>query len=113
MHKLYGIKNCDTVKKSRKWLEQNNIDYQFHDYRADGLDLALLEQFAETLDWKIMLNRRSTSWHQLSDADKANPDKTKTLQLMLAHPTLIKRPVLDTGDTLLIGFSETTYQTLK
>lgn len=112
MHKLYGIKNCDTVKKTRNWLEQNGVVYQFHDYRVDGLDLSLLEHFEVKLGWEQMLNRRSTSWRQLSDADKTDLDKTKALQLMLTHPTLIKRPVLDTEEQMLIGFSTTTYQTL-
>lgn len=110
MHKLYGIKNCDTVKKTRKWLEQNAIDYQFHDYRCDGLDLALLEYFEAALGWKQMLNRRSTSWRQLTEADKTDLSKTKALQLMLEYPTLIKRPILDTNDEMLIGFSASEYQ---
>lgn len=111
-HKLYGIKNCDTVKKTRKWLEQNNIDYEFHDYRVDGLDLAMLENFATALSWEKMLNRRSTSWRQLSDTEKTDLDINKALKLMLDHPTLIKRPVLQTQDNMLIGFSEPEYQAL-
>lgn len=109
---LYGIKNCDTVKKTRKWLAANQLDYQFHDYRNDGLDLALLEQFASELGWDKLLNRRSTSWRQLSDDDKTDLTADKALQLMLNTPTLIKRPVLDTGEQLLLGFSESQYQQL-
>lgn len=110
--KLYGIKNCDTVKKTRNWLEQNGINYTFHDYRVDGLDLAMLEKFATTLSWEQMLNRRSTSWRQLSDAEKTDIDKNKAFKLMLTNPTLIKRPVLQTENKMLIGFSVPEYEAL-
>ncbi len=113
MYTLYGIKTCDTVKKARKWLDQQHIAYRFHDYRSDGLDSQLLQHFASHLDWEKMLNRRSTSWRQLSAADKSGLDKEKALQLMLQHPTLIKRPILDTSKKLMLGFSSDDYQTLS
>jgi arsenate reductase (glutaredoxin) len=108
---LYGIKNCDTVKKARTWLDTNGIDYQFHDFRIDGLTEELMNRFATNLGWNIMLNRSSTSWRQLSVEQQADLTETKALQLMLEIPTLIKRPILDTGSKLLIGFKPDTYQT--
>lgn len=107
---LYGIKNCDTVKKARKWLDENRIEYQFHDYRTDGLDTSLLEQFESILGYDNMLNRRSTSWRQLGEDQKSNLDKQKAIQLMLETPTLIKRPILDTGERMIIGFASEEYK---
>ena len=108
---LYGIKNCDTCKKARVWLDNNGIDYRFHDYRVDGLTPEQLHHFAANLGWNIMLNRSSTSWRQLSTYQQANFTETKALRLMLEIPTLIKRPILDTGNKLLIGFKPDAYQT--
>ena len=110
MYTLYGIKNCDTVKKARKWLEDNHIDYQFHDFRDNGLDTALLEHFDSALGYDKMLNRRSTSWRQLSEEQKKSPNKQKAFQLMLATPTLIKRPILDTGEKIILGFASDNYK---
>jgi arsenate reductase (glutaredoxin) len=107
---LYGIKNCDTVKKARLWLDSNGIAYQFHDYRVDGLTTEQLHHFATNLGWEIMLNRSSTSWRQLSAEQQADLTEEKALQLMLEIPTLIKRPILDTGSELLIGFKPDIYQ---
>lgn len=109
---LYGIKNCDTVKKARKWLDDNGIGYQFNDYRVDGLTAQQLQQFSVNLGWSSMLNRSSTSWRQLSKEQQADLDEAKALALMLEMPTLIKRPILDTGNQLLLGFKLDTYQTL-
>jgi arsenate reductase len=105
MHTLYGIKNCDTVKKARLWLDQNGIAYQFHDFRADGLTPAQLNDFAARLDWSTLLNRSSTSWRQLSAEQQSDLTLEKALSLMLNTPTLIKRPILDTGDKLIVGFT--------
>ncbi len=107
---LYGIKNCDTVKKARTWLDNNGIGYRFHDYRVDGLTPEQLQHFAASLGWNVMLNRSSTSWRQLSTDQQADLTEDKTLQLMLETPTLIKRPILDTGNELLIGFKPDLYQ---
>lgn len=109
---LYGIKNCDTVKKARNWLDNNGIGYQFHDYRIDGLASEHLQRFAAGLGWETMLNRSSTSWRQLSAEQQSDLTEAKALQLMLETPTLIKRPILDTGSKLLIGFKPDTYQSL-
>ncbi len=113
MYTLYGIKNCDTVKKARKWLDENTIAYQFHDFRTDGLDSKLLSKLEASLGWENMLNRRSTSWRQLDDKQKGNLSSTKAITLMLETPTLIKRPVLDTGEQILIGFKLDDYQKLQ
>jgi arsenate reductase (glutaredoxin) len=111
MTTLYGIKNCDTCKKARRWLEQNGIAYQFHDYRVDGLTPELLKRFADILGWETLLNRSSTSWRQLSNEQQANLTQQKAIQLMLDLPTLIKRPILDTGKKLVIGFKSGHYET--
>ncbi len=113
MYTLYGIKNCDTVKKARKWLDGNSIAYQFHDFRSDGLDTKLLTRLEASLGWENMLNRRSTSWRQLDDQQKDDLSLDKAIALMLETPTLIKRPVLDTGELMLIGFNLDDYQKLQ
>jgi len=104
MSTLYGIKNCDTVKKARQWLDQNGVAYQFHDFRTDGLTPELLQHFTDHLDWNTLLNRSSTSWRQLSAEQQSDLTLEKAMLLMLEIPTLIKRPILDTGDKLIIGF---------
>jgi arsenate reductase (glutaredoxin) len=112
MHTLYGIKNCDTVKKARQWLDKNGIAHQFHDFRTDGLTLAQLNDFAaRCLDWNTLLNRSSTSWRQLSAEQQGDLTLEKAIALMLNTPTLIKRPILDTGDKLIIGFKPDHYKT--
>ena len=111
MHTLYGIKNCDTCKKARKWLDENGIAYQFHDFRTDGLTLAQLNGFSARADWNTLLNRSSTSWRQLSAEQQSDLTLEKVIALMLNTPTLIKRPILDTGDKLIIGFKADHYQT--
>ena len=110
MYTLYGISNCSTVKKAKDWLENNNIKFQFHDYRKQGLTEELLESFELTLGWEKLLNKQSTSWRKLSDEQKASVSKQAALQYMLDTPTLIKRPVLDTGEKMIIGFKDAHYQ---
>jgi Spx/MgsR family transcriptional regulator len=107
---LYGIKNCDTVKKARNWLDKYGIAYQFHDYRVDGLTPEQLHHFATKLGWSAMLNRSSTSWRQLSAEQQDGLTEVKALELMLEIPTLIKRPILDAGSEILIGFKPDIYQ---
>jgi Spx/MgsR family transcriptional regulator len=106
---VYGIKNCDSVKKARSWLETRHIEYRFHDYRSDGLDAALLQSFIDRLGLDTVLNQRSISWRQLSAEQKQDLHAEKALQLMLATPALIKRPIVDTGDTLIAGFNPELY----
>ncbi|WP_421504886.1 ArsC family reductase [Erwinia rhapontici] len=108
---MYGIKNCDTIKKARKYLESQGVGYQFHDYRADGLDAALLQRFIDTLGWQALLNTRGTTWRKLEESERNAVDNPATaLKLMLAQPAIIKRPLLCAPDgSMLLGFSETTY----
>jgi len=108
---MYGIKNCDSVRKARTWLEARQIAYRFHDYRIDGLDAALLQRFVDALGLDAVLNQRSTSWRQLDDAQKSDLTPDKAVQLMLAVPTLIKRPILDDGQQLIVGFNPDQYPT--
>lgn len=108
---LYGIKNCDTVKKARQWLEAHNIDYQFHDYRVDGIEKAWLQQLMKSIDWTTLLNTRGTTWRKLDPELRATiTDAEQAQTLMLANPTLIKRPLLAHGEQWLCGFSPTEYQ---
>lgn len=110
MTTLYGISNCNTVKKAKDWLQDNNIEFEFHDYRKQGLTPELLESFEAILGWEKLLNKQSTSWRKLSDDQKANISKQTALQFMLETPTLIKRPVLDTGEKMIVGFKADNYQ---
>jgi arsenate reductase len=106
---LYGIKNCDTVKKARQWLDNHQVDYSFHDFRSDGLDSAQVAQWIKVLGAEKLINKRSTTWKQLSDDEKQAALADGTVELILAHPTLVKRPLLETGDTLHCGFKEAEY----
>ena len=103
---IYGIANCDSVKKARKWLAANGLEYQFHDFRKTGLTLDMLDRWLAAAPLDVVLNRRGTSWRQLSDADKANGDAAHLRALMLANPTLIKRPIVEANGQITIGFSE-------
>ena len=106
---LYGIKNCDTVKKARKWLDLHSIDYQFHDFREDGLDQDAVVAWIDELGWQNLLNRRSQSWKTLGEEARENMDDDAARKAVLAHPTLIKRPLLDTGKQRYTGFSAANY----
>lgn len=107
---LYGIKNCDSVKKARRWLETEQIDYTFHDFRVDGLDRNMLENFLNYLDWETLLNKRGTTWRKLSENQRSSIDEQKALQLMQEYPTLMKRPILANGRNFSVGFSEDKYR---
>jgi len=102
---LYGIKNCDTVKKARKWLEGAGIEYRFHDYRTDGIDAELLSGFAVNLGWENLLNTRGTTWRKLDDADKQGVDEAKAIDLMVANDALVKRPVWQKDGEFQLGFT--------
>jgi arsenate reductase len=106
---LYGIKNCDTVKKARRWLEANDVAFTFHDFRVEGLDEATIIGWLNTVSWETLLNKRSTSWKQLSDPRKDQLDQAIAIEFMLANPTLIKRPVLCDSAGCMVGFKETDY----
>ncbi|RJT14371.1 ArsC family reductase [Rahnella inusitata] len=109
---LYGIKNCDTVKKARRWLEENAVSYQFHDYRVEGLDDALLQNLIDKQGWEAMLNTRGTTWRKLDDATRnACDNETNAKAVMLEHAAIIKRPFLLAPDgQSLLGFKPETYQ---
>lgn len=106
---IYGIKNCDTMKKARAWLDAHDIPYVFHDYKTAGIGRDQLKAWDETVGWEVLLNKAGMTFRNLPDADKLNITKAKALGLMVAHPSLIKRPVLDVGGELLVGFKPETY----
>ena len=107
---LYGIKNCDSVKKAKKWLEHENISYQFHDFRTDGLSAELLQEFISASDLTTLLNKRSTTFRNLSDEIKNNLSDEVMREIILAQPTLVKRPLLKHDKAFLVGFKESQYQ---
>jgi len=106
MVEFYGIPNCDTVKKARKWLDSEGIDYTFHDYKKEGADPARLAEWANSVGWEVLLNRRGTTFRKLSDADKEGIDQAKAIRLMAENPSMIKRPVVKYGGKVLVGFKE-------
>jgi len=107
---LYGIKNCDTVKKARNWLDLHGVDYRFHDFRADGLERESVQRWLDELGWENLVNRRSSSWKALDAATRENMDEQSALTAIMAQATLIKRPLLDTGRERFTGFSAASYQ---
>jgi arsenate reductase len=107
---IYGIKNCDTMKKARAWLDKRGVVYSFHDYKAAGIDRERLEGWSKKVGWEILLNRAGTTFRKLPEKDKSGLDARKALALMLAQPSMIKRPVLELdGGKLLVGFSPEQY----
>ncbi len=106
---LYGIPNCDTVKKARTYLDGRGLDYQFHDYKKAGVTRAHLERWSKVVGWEKLLNKAGTTFKKLPDADKADINEAKALTLMLANPSMIKRPVVEDGKTLLVGFNPAMY----
>jgi Spx/MgsR family transcriptional regulator len=110
MTSLYGIKNCDTIKKARAWLSQQQIEFQFHDYRQDGLSREWLEETERQLGWETMLNKKGTTFRQLSDEQKNNVDQALALDLMLEFPAMIKRPILIHQQQYFCGFKSEQYQ---
>jgi len=110
---VYGIPNCDTMKKARKWLNDNNIEYEFHDYKKQGIDKKTLLAWEKKVGWEILLNRRGMMWRKLSDEQKADIDKTSAIEIMQDMPSIIKRPVLINEEGyMLVGFKEDEYQQL-
>jgi arsenate reductase len=110
---LYGIPNCDTVKKARVYLDGRNVAYQFHDYKKAGVEKSDLERWSKQAGWEKLLNKAGTTFKKLPDADKADIDETKAIALMLANPSMIKRPVVEGGETLLVGFKPEVYDAAK
>ena len=113
MFTLYGIKNCDTCRRARKAMAGSGIPYQFHDLREDGLSAALLEHLLEKVPVVEALNKRSTTWRNLPDEQKQGVDANSARELLLANPTLLKRPLLDTGDEILVGYRDGDYDDLQ
>ncbi|GMR08846.1 MAG: ArsC family reductase [Gammaproteobacteria bacterium] len=109
---LYGIGNCDTVKKAKKWLDTHGVEYDFHDLKKDGLDVKQVSRWSRSLGWKNMLNTRGTTWRNLSEEDKQNLSENKSIKLMLNNPSIIKRPILHYGSITHLGFDEDEYKEL-
>ena len=106
---LFGIRNCDTMKKAWTWLDQKGVAYEFHDYKKAGIDRATLARWAGEVGWEVLLNRAGTTFKKLPDADKTGLTEAKAIDLMLAQPSMIKRPVLETGGPLMVGFKPDAY----
>ena len=107
---VYGIPNCDTVKKARKWLEANGRDFAFHDYKKEGADPAKLTEWVEVAGWEVLLNKRGTTFRKLPETDKADIDAAKAIALMAQHPSMIKRPVVEHSGGLLVGFKQAEWE---
>jgi arsenate reductase len=107
---IYGIKNCDTMKKARTWLDSHGVQYEFHDYKATGIDAKVLKRWIGQVGWEVLLNRAGTTFRKLPDAQKTGLNESKAIALMTAQPSMIKRPVLDTGKRLLVGFDPANYK---
>ncbi len=107
---IYGIKNCDTMKKARAWLDTHRVAYQFHDYKAEGIDKKRLEGWAKSVGWETLLNRAGTTFRKLPEQDKQGLTATKAIALMLDQPSMIKRPVLELGSKLVVGFKPEIYK---
>jgi len=106
---LYGIPNCDTMKKARVWLDQHGVAYRFHNYKAEGIDEATLRRWVDQVGWEKLLNRAGTTFRKLDEADRQGIDADKAIRLMQAQPSLIKRPVLDRDGALTVGFKPEVY----
>ena len=106
---VYGIKNCDTMKKARSWLEEHDVAYDFHDYKASGIDRAHLEKWTQDAGWETVLNRAGTTFRKLPDNARENLDREKAIALMLEQPSMIKRPVIEADGKLLVGFKPDLY----
>lgn len=107
---IYGIKNCDTMKKARAWLDKAGIDYAFHDYKTAGIDKPHLDRWSKDVGWETLLNRAGTTFRKLPDKDKDGLTAAKAIKLMIEQPSMIKRPVLETGKRLLVGFKPEDYK---
>jgi Spx/MgsR family transcriptional regulator len=112
MIKLYGIPNCDTMKKARRWLEEHAIEYAFHDYKKAGIDEKKLRGWVKQAGWETLLNRRGMMWRKLDDKVKSSIDEALAIQLMLETPSIIKRPVMEWGKSLHVGFTPEAYAKL-
>lgn len=109
---IYGIRNCDTMKKAFKWLEASGVEYTFHDYRVDGIDAGTVRRWCEAAGWEKVLNKGSRTFRALPDATRTDISEGRAIDLMTSEPTMIKRPVLDTGKAIEIGFKQDRYAKL-
>ncbi len=109
---IYGIRNCDTMKKAMRWLDEHGVEYRFHDYRKDGIDGKQLRAWEKELGWETLLNRRGQLWRKLPDAEREGIDRCSALNIMEANPGIIKRPLLDLGKRRVVGFSADSYAEL-
>jgi arsenate reductase (glutaredoxin) len=108
--KVYGIKNCSTVKKALDWLSKNNIEYEFHDYKKLGISPAKLQQWSDRIGWELLLNKKGTTWKMLEpEAQKSITDRNSAFKLMIEKTSVIRRPIIESGDGVLLGFDETKY----
>jgi len=107
---LYGIPSCDTCRQARKWLDENDIAYDFHDVRSEGLDAQMLERWSKRLGWEKLLNKQSLTWRKVPQVDRDNMNKSRALLTMIEHPTLLKRPVLESTKMMAVGFSPDRYE---
>ncbi|HEU5138266.1 MAG TPA: ArsC family reductase [Steroidobacteraceae bacterium] len=110
---IYGIKNCDTMKKARAWLESHGVDHEFHDYKVSGVSRETLVAWAKQVGWEVLLNRAGTTFRKLPETAKAGLTEAKAIKLMIEQPSMIKRPVLEHGKSLLVGFSPEKYSALR
>lgn len=110
MTTIYGIKSCDTMKKAFTWLDAHEVAYDFHDYKKSGIDAATLKSWSKQVGWEVLLNTRGTTWRKLTPAQQSDVDEAKAIRLMTENPSLIKRPVIARGRTLLVGFDPDRYQ---
>ena len=106
---IYGIPSCDTCRKARKWLTENNREHTYHDLRQDGLDIQMLDRWSRTLEWQKLLNTRSLTWRKIPEVDRTGMTKNRAIALMLEQPTLVKRPVLECEEFVAVGFSPANY----
>jgi arsenate reductase len=109
---IYGIRNCDTMKKARAWLDGHGVTYAFHDYKNAGIERGILEGWARKVGWQILLNRAGTTFRKLPESEREGLSEKEAMALMLAQPSMIKRPVLDVGGRLLVGFKPPDYEKL-
>lgn len=107
---MYGIANCDTIRKARNWLKSNDIDYQFHDYKKNGTDIQQLTDWVLQLGWQQLINKRGTTWRKLAEDTRSSMNDQLSIQLMTENPSIIKRPLLVTGNKIILGFKENIYQ---
>lgn len=113
MIQLYGLRNCDSCRKARSWLDTQGLAFRFHDVREDGVPDGALDEWCDAVGWDTLLNRRSTTWRGLTEEDRSDLDQEKAVRLMETHPTLIKRPVIEAAGSVLVGFSGSTQKALS